>query len=260
MVFAFLWLCVSEICWATKREDLERAAELAVERAAERAAERAVEKALESGNSTTESETIRESYSSVRKYDKSLQLPRSGYTPAERHEYDRIIREREAAERASALLKRSVDNSRVDVHQVEEENNDGDTQQRYYKNLPEVALPATYHVTRQLPVPVGGYESTYATVSSDGQHYQQRLPSVNGYGVRDGNQFSSLYPVKVFAVQTTKPYPLRAFHVEPATETGTDSSVITAVTYPHSVDHDRPIHNHHIFNQNLRRSGQGWIY
>ncbi|CAL7938512.1 unnamed protein product [Xylocopa violacea] len=54
-------------CAATRKEDLERAAELAVEKAAERAAERAVEKALESGNMTTESKTVRESYSSVRK-------------------------------------------------------------------------------------------------------------------------------------------------------------------------------------------------
>ncbi|XP_015435586.1 PREDICTED: titin-like [Dufourea novaeangliae] len=50
---------------ATRREDLERAAELAVEKAAERAAERAVEKALESGNTTSETKTTRETYSSV---------------------------------------------------------------------------------------------------------------------------------------------------------------------------------------------------
>ena len=54
-------------CTATRKEDLERAAELAVEKAAERAAERAVEKALESGNTTTESKIVRESYSNERK-------------------------------------------------------------------------------------------------------------------------------------------------------------------------------------------------
>lgn len=64
---AFLCLGVAFISSASRREELERAAELAVEQAAERAAERAVEKALDSGNITTESKIIREFYSSVRK-------------------------------------------------------------------------------------------------------------------------------------------------------------------------------------------------
>ncbi|XP_050452559.1 uncharacterized protein LOC126852116 [Cataglyphis hispanica] len=64
---AFLCLGVAFISSASRREELERAAELAVEQAAERAAERAVEKALNSGNITTESKIIREFYSSVRK-------------------------------------------------------------------------------------------------------------------------------------------------------------------------------------------------
>ncbi|XP_076242277.1 uncharacterized protein LOC143184134 [Calliopsis andreniformis] len=63
----FLCLLMALLCSATRREDLERAAELAVEKAAERAAERAVEKALDSGNSTTETKTVRESHSSARK-------------------------------------------------------------------------------------------------------------------------------------------------------------------------------------------------
>lgn len=91
---------------ASRKEELERAAELAVERAAERVAERAVEKALESGNSSTETETIRESHSSVRKQDKTWKLPGFIYTPQQRHEYERIAKEREAGELAVAQIKR----------------------------------------------------------------------------------------------------------------------------------------------------------
>lgn len=66
-VIAFLCLSMALMCSATRKEDLERAAELAVEKAAERVAERAVEKALESSNSTTETKTVRDSHSSARK-------------------------------------------------------------------------------------------------------------------------------------------------------------------------------------------------
>ncbi|KAG7190326.1 hypothetical protein KM043_006441 [Ampulex compressa] len=63
----FLCLGLGLVSSASRREELERAAELAVEKAAERVAERAVEKALESGNTTTESKIVRQSYTNVRK-------------------------------------------------------------------------------------------------------------------------------------------------------------------------------------------------
>ncbi|XP_019889231.2 titin [Ooceraea biroi] len=66
-LIAFLCLGITLTSSASRREELERAAELAVEKAAERAAERAVEKILDGGNTTTESKLIRESYSNVRK-------------------------------------------------------------------------------------------------------------------------------------------------------------------------------------------------
>lgn len=103
----FLFLCIATTGSASRREELERAAELAVERAAERVAEKAVEKALESGNSTTVTETIRASHSSVRKYDSTKQLPGTIYTPVQKKEYDRIMKEREAGELAVAQIKRS---------------------------------------------------------------------------------------------------------------------------------------------------------
>lgn len=103
---AFLCLSIALTGSASRKEELERAAELAVERAAERVAERAVEKALESGNSSTETETIRASHSSVRKYDSTQQLPGFVYTPEERKQYMRISQEQEAAELAVAQIKR----------------------------------------------------------------------------------------------------------------------------------------------------------
>lgn len=284
MAFAFLWLCLSDVGSATKREDLERAAELAVERAAERAAERAVEKALESGNSTTETETIRESYSSVRKSDKSLRLPSTGYTPAQRHEYDRIIREQEAAERASAFVKRSVDNRR-DARQLPVGNSDQGSpsvyhqqpnhhqqqhqqQQSYTKNLPENAspIPGPFAVTRQLPVPVGGYESSYATVARDQEHHrQQRLPAGRVYEVRDADQFASLYPVKVLSYQPTGPYPLQLFRVVPAAVSPVPIATPTSpVTYRRSID-DRSARltdtgDYPLVRDYGSRPGQSWIF
>lgn len=65
---------------ATKKEDLERAAELAVERAAERVAERAVEKALEAGNSSTTTVTVKEGYSNARKVAEEQAAPGSEST------------------------------------------------------------------------------------------------------------------------------------------------------------------------------------
>jgi len=66
-LMAFLYLGIALTSSASRREELERVAELAVEKAAERAAERAVEKALDSGNVTTESKLVRESYFNVQK-------------------------------------------------------------------------------------------------------------------------------------------------------------------------------------------------
>ncbi|XP_077271936.1 uncharacterized protein LOC143902697 [Temnothorax americanus] len=66
-LIAFLCVGIALTSSASRKEELEKAAELAVEKAAERAAERAVEKALDGGNTTTESKLIRESYSNVRK-------------------------------------------------------------------------------------------------------------------------------------------------------------------------------------------------
>lgn len=159
---AFLWLYLMEGSQGTRRKDLERAAELAVERAAERAAERAVEKALESGNTTSESETIRESYSSVRKYDKSLKLPETGYTPAQRREHDRIMQEREAAEKASAVLKRSIIDEGYDSsYESEKEDVDQTAQPQrqrvYYKNVSKIiatSSPRRYRGTRQVALSI----------------------------------------------------------------------------------------------------------
>lgn len=102
-------LAISLTSSASTREELERAAELAVERAAERVAEKAVEKALEAGNSSTETETIRASHSSIRKYDFTEQLP--SYTilsPEEREDMLRIEKEREAGELAVEQIKHSL--------------------------------------------------------------------------------------------------------------------------------------------------------
>ena len=88
---------------STKKEDLERAAELAVERAAEKAAERAVEKALNSGNSSTITVTVKEAYSnskktaeeaaapgseSTRPYDSKIYDRQYGYTPPGSYKVD----------------------------------------------------------------------------------------------------------------------------------------------------------------------------
>ena len=65
---------------ASRKEDLERAAELAVERAAERAAERAVEKALEAGNTTSTTITVKESYSNAKEIAEEQAAPGSEST------------------------------------------------------------------------------------------------------------------------------------------------------------------------------------
>lgn len=67
----------------TKREELERIAELAVVEAAERVAERAVEKSLESGNSTVTSKLVKQSYENTRKSDKTIQLNKASDTTTE---------------------------------------------------------------------------------------------------------------------------------------------------------------------------------
>ncbi|KAK0174185.1 hypothetical protein PV328_007294 [Microctonus aethiopoides] len=129
---AFLCLSVALTGSASRKEELERAAELAVERAAERVAERAVEKALESGNSSSETETIRVSHSSVRKYDKTQQLPGFVYTPATRREYERIAKEKEAGELAVAeimrgrIFKRAIVNDRYKYKDPREEQQEND--------------------------------------------------------------------------------------------------------------------------------------
>lgn len=131
-IIGIVLICLSilKTGFATRREELERAAELAVERAAERVAERAVEKALESGNSTTVTETIRASHSSVRKYDSTEQLP--GFiTPVQRKEYERIMKEREAGELAVAqikhglLFKRSIGDK--EISSIKKNNNHDNT-------------------------------------------------------------------------------------------------------------------------------------
>ncbi|XP_011313073.1 uncharacterized protein [Fopius arisanus] len=103
------FLCLALTSSASRREELERAAELAVERAAERVAEKAVEKALETGNSSTETETIRASHSSVRKYDFTQQLPiYTILTPEQRNEMLRMEKEQEAGELAVKQIKHTL--------------------------------------------------------------------------------------------------------------------------------------------------------
>lgn len=138
---AFLCLSVALTGSASRKEELERAAELAVERAAERVAERAVEKALESGNSSSETETIRVSHSSVRKYDKTQQLPGFVYTPATRREYERIAKEKEAGELAVAeimrgrLFKRAIVNDHYKYKDPREEQQENDNVFSHGPNL-----------------------------------------------------------------------------------------------------------------------------
>lgn len=89
IVVAFIYLSITVS--ASRKEDLERAAELAVERSAERAAERAVEKSLEAGNKTSMTITVKESYSNARKIAEEQAAPGSESTRQNNNEKTSIF-------------------------------------------------------------------------------------------------------------------------------------------------------------------------